>query len=452
MSSMLSIGFSGLTAAQVALNVASNNIANVNTIGYSRQDVLISSRFGTSGLANGAGVGVDSVRRMTDSYLNTQLWNCSSTRGFYTSQVQYLNTTEQMFGSDSLSITLGLDNFYTALNAAAESPESQAPRQQIISSASALASRFNQLSKNLNSQEIQLNDQMSSTVSQINLYTDQVAKLNQQIQELGASGGNTAQLEDQRDLAIRNLSELVDVQVNRQSDGSISLNLSHGQPLVMGNSASTLELKGSSLSVQFGTQTFPVTQALQGSLGGLMDYHANVLVPSRTELNQIAAQFADELNALQGQGFDLNDPATLGKPLFSYDPADPAGSLKVSADFRPEDLAFRGATTDEDGNLVPDGGPGDNRNLQAMVETQGNHYDAYSSLLGHLAVVSGQAQADLASSEQIEAQIESKVSSVSGVNLDEETINIMQYAQAYQANAKVISTADQLFNTVLGLF
>ena len=128
--------------------------------------------------------------------------------------------------------------------------------------------------------------------------------------------------------------------------------------------------------------------------------------------------------------------------MFTYDASSPALSLQVVSGFKPDDLAFGSATT----------GKGDNTNLQAMLALKDNHYDAYSNLLGDLAVKSGQAKLDKTASAQLVTEVQNKVNSVSGVNLDEEGVSIMQYSKAYQANAKVITTANTLFDTVLGMF
>ena len=150
--SMLNIAVSGLNASQVALNVASNNIANVNTPGYSRQEAQFNSLYTNGPNANGLGVEVGGVRRVADEYLNIQLWRGSSASGFDATNAQYLNTIEQVVGSDALSITDGLDSFFAALSSASEAPESSAPRQEVISSAQALAGRFNQLAQSISGQ------------------------------------------------------------------------------------------------------------------------------------------------------------------------------------------------------------------------------------------------------------------------------------------------------------
>ncbi|ATP89368.1 MULTISPECIES: lateral flagellar hook-associated protein LfgK [Aeromonas] len=438
--SLLSIGFSGLNASQIALNISAQNIANVNTIGYSRQEAMMGSLSGFGRMDNGMGVEVTGVRRITDDYLVSQHWRSRSATGSSYAFHQYINTTEQLLGSESMNITKGLDSFFASLSAALDSPETPAQRSQIVSSAGALANRFGQLNESLLTQEKQIDDQLGSTITQVNSYLKQVAELNTQIGEQASKGVNTSALEDSREQIVRELSTFMEVRVNRQSDGSFSLSLPQGQPLVLAGSSSTLSLAGDTLSLSFGPQSFEVPRLQGGTLAGVLEYRTTVLRPLRDELNQIAKKLADDFNAKQAGGVDLNgDP---GKPLFSYDPLNPSGTLKVADGFTGDHLAFAKAG----------GGNGDNRNLQELLTIKDDQYDAYSALLGKMAVQSGQAKATMEADANMEKQLATKLSSVSGVNLDEEGVKVMAYTKAYQANAKVISTSDQLFNSILNMF
>ncbi|MDF2274361.1 lateral flagellar hook-associated protein LfgK, partial [Aeromonas caviae] len=168
--SLLSIGFSGLNASQIALNISAQNIANVNTIGYSRQEAMMGSLSGFGRMDNGMGVEVTGVRRITDDYLVSQHWRSRSATGSSYAFHQYINTTEQLLGSESMNITKGLDSFFASLSAALDSPETPAQRSQIVSSAGALANRFGQLNESLLTQEKQIDDQLGSTITQVNSY------------------------------------------------------------------------------------------------------------------------------------------------------------------------------------------------------------------------------------------------------------------------------------------
>lgn len=446
--SLLNIGASGLNAAQIALNLTAQNIANVNTIGYSRQEAMMGSLSGFGRLDNGAGVEVTGVRRVTDDYLVAQHWRIRSATGSSYAFHQYINTTEQLLGSESMNIAKGLDSFFASLSAALDSPETPAQRSQIVSSAGALANRFTQLDESLVTQEKQIDDQLSSTVSQVNSYLSQLAELNVQIGDQAAKGVNTSALEDSREQVVRELSTYMEVRVNRQSDGAFAISLPQGQPLVLGGSSSTLALAGDKLNLAFGGQTFEVPKLHGGSLAGVMDYRTTVLRPTREALNQIAGKLAEDFNAKQAGGVDLH--GVTGKRLFAFDETkdihgnyiNALGTLRVADGFTGDDLAF----------AKVGGGKGDNRNLQDLLMIKNGQYDAYSALLGKMAVQSGQAKASMQADANMEKQMAAKLSSVSGVNTDEEGVKVMAYTKAYQANAKVISTSEQLFNSILNMF
>ncbi|MHA6965191.1 flagellar hook-associated protein FlgK [Zobellella denitrificans] len=437
---MINNALSGLLASQTALNTMSQNVANVNVPGYSRQEVQLSARQAGFGVMGGNGVQVTGLRRVTDDFLAVQLWRAESDAGYRSQVSAYLDQMETVLGSQDSSLLPGLNNFFAALHSAAETPQSIAPRQQIIASAGALAQRFNHLAAQLDAQQRRVLDQADAVNSQANSLLAQVAELNDQIKKVGAKGGNTGILEDSRDETLRRLSELVEIRTSRQQDGTVNVSLSLGQPLVLGNQAARIERQDQDISVHFGNQVFPLDGGTGGSLGGLVLHLHQQLQPSREELNRIAADLATRINDQLALGEDLDGQP--GRPLFSLEAGDAAGSIRVADGLRAEELALSGTSA---------AGPGNNDNLRALLALEDDSYEAFRTLVGELAITSAQWQADAAAARNIRAEAQARRDGVSGVNLDEEAMNMMTYTQHYQANAKVISTADQLFNTLLNM-
>ena len=437
---MINNGLSGLLAAQTALNTMSQNVANVNVPGYSRQEVQLSARQSGFGVMGGSGVQVTGLRRVADEFLTVQLWRAESDAGQRQQVSGYLGQLETVLGSEDSSLLPGLNQFFASLHGAAETPQSIAPRQQIIASAEALAQRFNHLGSQLDAQERRVLDQLDASNSQANSLLSQVAELNDKIKAVGAQGGSIGILEDQRDETLRQLSQLVEIRSSRQQDGTVNVNLPQGQPLVLGNQAAQIKRDDTELSVQFGTQEYSIDGNIGGSLGGLLLHREEQLLPARAELNTIAQEMADKLNQQLAQGVDLNGQP--GQPLFTFTANDAAGSLKVADGFTAEQLALSGATNP---------GPGNNDNLQALLGLEDASYEAFRGMVGELAITSAQWQADAAAAGNIRMEAQARRDGVSGVNLDEEAMNMMNYVQNYQANAKVIGTADQLFNTLLNM-
>lgn len=455
MSSLTQIGYSGLHAAQISLTVAGQNIANVNTPGFSRLSAQLHSVGGRGGSRVGGGVEVTSIHRMTSEFHNRQLWLANTQVNFHSSSQQYLTALEGLIGSEGSSISAGLDNFFAALSEATSTPESIVLRQQILNEAKQLAQRFNSLSGNINTQIGAIHGQRTALVDEVNGLLGNIADLNKRIAEQEAVGGETGALRDHRDSLIKDLSQFADIRVQELQDGAVAVSLANGEPLVIRGTVSELKLSTNAageqeLTLIFANSTFNVPQQdLGGTLGGLHEAEYGALRPVLDDLHAMAGQLADLVNDLLATGVDLNNAP--GKPLFSYDPNSITSMLTVE-DLAPEELAFSSAAHE----------PGNNDVLLELIElrheaitvngSQVSLNDAYAGIVSRVASASRQNQADLKASEEVLRDAQAKRDSVSAVSLDEEAVNLMTYMQAYQANMKVIGVADKMFETLLTMF
>lgn len=451
--SMINIALSGAIAAQSALNTASQNIANVMTPGYTRQGVLLSSSQPAEGGVNAAGYGVQApaLMRFSDSYKNLQMWSANSDLGRHTAVQPYLSQLEQVMSDENGSINSALDGFFSALNAASVDAASTPMRQQVITAADQLAQRFNSLTQLLANQRISVAQQESACVQQINSLTGSIAELNRQIATAQGQNVNASGLIDKRDQAIDTLTKLADVQVIDQGDGMRSLSLRGGQPLVVGIRASTMTVQTNGAGAQvftltYANETFALPgNMLGGQLGGLDGFDTTSLQPMMASIADMASVISGSVNAQLAAGFDVNGNS--GGPLF--DTSTP-GKLKLQAGMLAQNLAFSNNPAN----------PGDSTNLQALINLKGQSVpitglgsvtlgDAFTQLVGNIASQSRQNQTSLATAQTVRTQAEESWKSTSGVNSDEEAINLVQYQQMYQANMKVIATANQLFDSLL---
>jgi flagellar hook-associated protein 1 FlgK len=204
------------------------------------------------------------------------------------------------------------------------------------------------------------------------------------------------------------------------------------------------------VTLNFNNQTFSVPDGVGGSLGGLLKVNTEVLEPSRLELNTLVAGIATSVNTALSEGFDLN--GNPGAPLFNFNAADPLGSIAINSALTVDQLAFRGRVPDGFGGWLPAGGKGDNTNLINIIDSLKGTAGGYDTLIGKLAIQSKQVQASIKTSQVLNDKAISARASVSGVSLDEEAANLTYYRQLYEANAKVISTADQMFMTLMAMF
>jgi len=447
---------SGAQAAQAALNTVSQNIANSQTDGYTRQGVLLKASVTDSSAGSpGNGVLVGSLLRFSDSYKSQQLWRAASDLG-QRSQVQpYLTQMETVMSDDKSSLSYGIDNFFKALNAAGVDPTSTPLRQQVITAADSMSQQFNSIYNVTANQLISVQQQRSAILPSLNESLAGIAALNQQIISVGVSGTNTSALIDQREQLIDKVASQVGVEVINNPDGTASVSLKSGQPLVVSNLSSTMAFDttggAQQLTVTFANTTFKLDDTkVGGQLGGLGDYQQNTLKPLQNSIAEIAKQMSDKVNTQLAAGF--SDATTNGKPLLQFNPTSATGLLQVSAGFQTGDLA-----------LSSDGTPGDSGNLQKLIDIKSQPItlttlgsvllgDADTQLVGKLGIDSQQNQSQLATATTIRNQAEDDWKSTSGVNTDEEAINLVQFQNMYQANMKVISVANTLFDATLQMF
>ncbi|CAM5291239.1 flagellar hook-associated protein FlgK [Pseudomonas stutzeri] len=455
MSILSQIGYSGVRASQIALSATGQNIANVNTPGFSRLAPELHSLGGQTASSIGGGVQVSSIRRLSNDFQNQQLWRASTEKNYYGTSQQYLTALEGLLDSEGSSVSVGLDNFYAALSEASSTPESIALRQQILSEAKQLAQRFNGLNANIDTQLGALEGQRVAMVSEINGLSSNIAELNAQILEMESSGRDTATLRDYRENLIKDLSQYAGIRVQEAADGSLGVSLVNGQPLVAGTTAGQLQVSENlageqELTLVFAKTSFPLIQdGLGGSLGALYDMEYGALRPAQDDLHAMAGALAQAVNDTLAGGFDLN--GNPGQPLFVYNPASTSGMLAIGT-LSTQELALSSVA----------GEVGNNQTLLALLGTKTTSVtvggdavplnDAYAGLVGRIASASRQNQADHAAATTVAEQAQAQRDSVSAVNLDEEAVNLMAYEQAYQANMKVISTSNELFNAVLAMF
>jgi flagellar hook-associated protein 1 FlgK len=322
MANLLSTGISGLNAAQVALNTVGNNITNAGTDGYSREVVRQTERVTppSNRFTVGGGVDVVAVERAYSSYLTSAVWSSNANLSRATTYNDLATTLNSML-SASGDLQGALDNFYGGFDTVANAPAAgdSSARQALLGNASTVASVFTTLGAQLDSQQKQINGQVSNTVKSINTTLDNIASLNRKIHDSLGSGTPNALL-DQRDALVNTLSGYLGVTAVSETDGTFSIYSSSGQSLVSGSNAFKLSTGSDSYDTGrvnvLDSSGGDITSRISGgSLGALLDYRSNVLDSAQNRLGQAAIGLATSVNAQQGKGLDLN--GQLGKPIFA---------------------------------------------------------------------------------------------------------------------------------------
>ncbi len=326
-SGLINNALSGLQVSQVALQTTGNNIANVNTPGYSRQTAvpttLPPSYIGGQYLGNGAQI--QTITRAYDSYLQNQVWSSTATTSASSALNTQLQQISNLIASPQGGLTSQLNQFFSGVAQVAANPADLPSRQSMISQAQSLAQTFQSLGGQLQTLSDGVNQQIGQSVTSINALTQQIADLNRQINALGGAGnGNPNDLLDQRDQLITQLNAQVGVSVLPQSNGQVNVFTGNGQVLVAGTQAYALKTAPgtydpSQLEVAYASNGAIISQGLSGgTLGGLLQFRATSLAPAQNALGQIADGIAAEFNLQQSKGIDLN--GNFGQPLFQGGP------------------------------------------------------------------------------------------------------------------------------------
>lgn len=357
MSSILNIGQSALAAAQIGLQVTSNNIANASTPGYNRE-TIVQTEAGGQNLGNGfigAGATVQTVQRVYNSFLVATQNSAQASYSSLNTNYTQISQIDNMFASTTTGLSPAIQGFFNAVQTATSDPSDSSARESILTSAQSLASEFQTTSQQLQQINTGVNTQIQTTVASINNYAAQIASLNQSIQnaEAGNAGQQPNDLLDERDEAVANLSQMVGVTVVNEGQAGYNITIGNGQPLVVGTQQYQLTTMQSPTNISQlevgyqtpgGTNQIPDSSLTGGSLGGLLQFRSQSLIPTENTVGQLAIGVADAVNAQQELGQDLNGNA--GVAMFN------TGSPSVTANTNNTGTMTVGATITDSSALT----------------------------------------------------------------------------------------------------
>ncbi len=323
----LAIALSGLTSEQAALATTTNNVANVNTPGYSRQvPVLVSSNpVIIDPLTLGTGVTLQSIESVRDPILESRIQQETQNQGQLGALVSALSQTQVNFTSSSGDIGTAISNFFNSINQLSTNPADVSLRQGVLTAAGNLATAFNSSANQLTTQRGNLDQNVQQAVNQINQLTQQIAQLNGQISDLQNVGESPGSFIDQRTQLIAQLSSLVDVSVI-PSDNTLTLTTANGTALVAGQQSFQLSTQPDPSGVLhvYAQNADIAGSIVSGQLGGLLQARDQQVPALQTQLDTLAAGLANSVNAVQTAGFDLNGVA--GTNLFTPPPVTGIGA------------------------------------------------------------------------------------------------------------------------------
>lgn len=483
------IGKEALLAQQRAMNVTSNNIANANTPGYSRQRAIFTPTepVDAGGIPIGGGVRIREVERITDQALNNQLLREHQQLAFDQRMSTGLSRIEGVFGEvEDSGISSSLGELFQAVQDLSNNPSGNVERQLVVQRATSLGDLIRSTNDRLTSLQNDANQSIDSVVREIDTLATQIGNMNRQIFLREGSGKTAAALRDQRDQLMTQLSEKVDFTSFERSDGQVAIFVAQGLFLVDGSSVGQLRAQPSAASNPPRFEIFhdvsgsiagPVTTLIQGGeLGGLIALRDSVLPSEKSALDEFTFTLADRLNQVHQAGFGLTDDVSrrffvdraTGGSFASVAGAASQITLNPLLAADPQRIAA-GSTS-----LGPGLGaaPGDNAGALALAGVEsisqavfqvgdpvaGPASGAAATIAGFFGGIVGGLGARLQDGERkatqqdlVVSELQSRQSALSGVSIDEEVAELIKLQHAFQAGARVITTVDRMLETLLSI-
>jgi len=455
----MSIALQSLLTQQGALGVVANNIANANTPGYSREVAVLEedSPIFLGNVLVGTGVSMAKVESVRDDVLNLRIQQETAEQCSLSSYLDSMNQVEAVFNeTQGVGLQSSLSDFFNSFTALAADPNNSSLRQAVITAGQNLADEFNQSSQSLSTIRQGLDQSVVQTVAQINQLSSQIADLDQQIQALASSGQDAGALEDRRDEALQNLSQLVDTSVVTSDDGTLSVTTTNGTLLVQGNQSESLSAVLDAQTGMHGviSQGTDITGAITGGkLKGYIDARDTDIPEMQSGLDKLAASLISSVNEQQNKGTDLTGSGAGGSDFFvpftpsiSGSNTGAAASMTVALTDPNQIAASSDGTEGSGGNATALA----NLQYQAIVSGE-TPADYYSNLVFELGNSISNASAQQDAVNLVLQQLNNQQSSISGVSLDEEASNLILYQRAYEASARVMSVVDQLTSDTINM-
>jgi len=445
----MSIASGALAADQGAMDATTNNVANANTPGYSRLRPVLAENdpIVVGSVTYGQGVALQKLESLRDPILQLRIDEETQQQGQLNTFVSAMQQAQVQFTTSTGDIGTQISNFFSSVNQLATDPTNLSLRQGILTAAGNLAGAFNNTANSLSQQKASLDLNVTQDVQQVNQLTGQIAQLNSQISELQGVNQDASALVDQRDVLMGQLSTLIDVSTI-QSDNGLTLTTANGAALVVGNQSFDLTTQTNAGVQDIYAQGTDITSQLtSGQLAGLVQVRDQTIPGLLSNLDTLASGLANAMNNANQSGFDLNGKA--------------GGDLFVAPSVSGQGYAGNMAVAITDPSLIAassDGTPGSNGNVAVLAAVQNQDVasgqtptDYYSNIVADVGNDVSNGSAELSSSQSILNQLQDQLNSISGVSLDEEASNMVQYQRAYDAAANIVTTINDMLYTVINM-
>ncbi len=456
-----------MTAAQTALQTTSHNVSNMNTPGYSRQRVNLQADnpYNYTGVGQlGTGVKMSGVVRVVDDYVTKQIQDETSSYSRHATKSDALSQLEMIFDEPSeTGLSAGFSRVYAAWNYLGSSPELATAKTMVSQESQTLTDTIKQMANQIEGLEGDTLYSIEKDVLDFNEKVGQLSTLNKQIFNVVIKGQTPNDLLDQRDRLTTELASIADVTITYDKFQGVKLELD-GNPVLEGETIQKLAVQSGGakgeLELQGADGSVKAIAIENGSIKGSQEALA-VINDKKVELNQLAYSFATAVNTVHGKEF------------FTVSQTDTAKNITVNEAIK-ADTSLINAGKDWDN---PEAGDGDGSRataISALATTKLNYFQAdfageydpdtmkfkpqtsgtttngaYNDMVTSMGIIKQQADNIAASQSEVLGFLEDRRSSISGVNMNEEVVDMMKFQSAFQANARIISIIDEMLDTLI---
>ncbi len=459
--SILNIARSALSAQQSALQVLANNIANVNTVGYARQEAILKEADPTmtDGCFLGSGVTVERVMSNYDKYLELSMARQSTSMEEQKTYAQFFSRIESVLDEANTKLSSNITEFFNAWQGLSADPLSRVARSDVAMKAQNLSNGIQSVYSELANLQIEADGKVAQGVDEVNNILNSIAELNKKIVAGTASGTQGGSFTSERLLAVKELSGKLDIQWFEDAEGALTVMTGGGKSLVDKGNVYELSAERSGTGNFYsiycnGNSLAPVdiTDAISGgTLKGLVDLRDNQMTGFMDNLDDLAKSLMTEVNSVHAAGY--NSSGTTGIDFFKNVTSDYAANLDLSDEIK-ADVGYIAASSSstnpsDNGIAFTISGLG-----SATVEIGGydTTYVAYTSTIASTIGNLSKNATDLAEYHQnLMNIVESQREAVSGVSIDEEMSNLIRFQNAYQAAARLVDTVNKLMDALLGI-
>ncbi len=460
---LIDIGISTLRTAQTALMATGDNISNAENPNFTRREVVFQEKppIVSLPILIGRGAEVVKIKRVYDTFLAKQWQQEQAGMGYYEVKKEGMDRVETIFNDlQGGGISDNLTAFWNAWEEVASDPTSSVARQNLLYKTNTLINNFHKMSDDLKGLQTDMDTEIANAVTQINTISQQIAYLNQQIKSIEVRNVDANNFRDERDKLIRQLSELGDV-TTFETENGITVLLG-GMPLVEGNKAYSLETETNATGHYqinwLGENNLKVNitnRITNGKVGAYLELRDTIIPNYLNEVDKLAYNLVEEINSQHqlGYGLDGNTGYNFFDPLASI--TDAAQNINLSSDVSDSPDHIAAASSWSTG-----GEPGNNQNALAILGLKDSPIaglnnstfgDFYHSLIGLVGTKTQETNLNYDHQKMVLKEVKDRFDTVSGVSVDEEAANLVKYQQMYNASAKLISVADEMFKTLINL-